>query len=169
MEKLSIKGRVWKYGDNIDTDVIIPGKYMGLKTLAEQRPHAMEGIDPAFAGKVQEGDLLVAGRNFGCGSSRETAATVIKACGIKAIIAESFSRIFFRNAINQALLVIECKGISSAVEEGDVIQYDSLTGEITNLTHSTKLRAAGVPAFLLEIMRDGGAIENFKKRQTKNG
>jgi len=164
LKELVVKGKVWKYGDNIDTDAIIPGKYMGLKTLEEQIPHTMEGVDPSFSDKVQAGDVIVARRNFGCGSSRETAATLIKACGVSAIIAESFSRIFFRNAINQALLLVECKGIFSAVEEGDIVEYASSSGVITNITKSVKLNAASLPDFLLGILQDGGAIENFKRR-----
>lgn len=164
MKKLVVKGKVWKYGNNIDTDAIIPGKYMSLKSLEEQIPHTMEGVDPSFAKKVQAGDIIVAGRNFGCGSSRETAATLIKACGVSAIIAESFSRIFFRNAINQALLLVECEGIVDAVEEGDILEYDSSSGRITNTTQAVQLNATSLPDFLLEILQDGGAIENFRKR-----
>lgn len=164
MKKLVVKGKVWKYGNNIDTDAIIPGKYMSLKSLEEQKPHTMEGVDPSFAKKVQAGDIIVAGRNFGCGSSRETAATLIKACGISAIIAESFSRIFFRNAINQALLLVECEGIVDVVEEGDILEYDSSSGRITNTTQAVQLNATSLPDFLLEILQDGGAIENFRKR-----
>lgn len=164
MKELVVRGKVWKYGHNIDTDAIIPGKYMSLKSLEEQIPHTMEGVDPSFAEKVKAGDIIVAGRNFGCGSSRETAATLIKACGVGAIIAESFSRIFFRNAINQALLVVECKGILNAVEEEDVVVYESSSGLITNTTKAVKLNAASLPDFLLAILQDGGAIENFRKR-----
>jgi 3-isopropylmalate/(R)-2-methylmalate dehydratase small subunit len=164
LKELVVRGKVWKYGNDIDTDAIIPGKYMALKSLEEQIPHTMEGIDPSFAQKVQAGDIIVAGKNFGCGSSRETAATLIKACGVSAIIAESFSRIFFRNAINQALLVVECKGIFNAVEEGDEVVYESSSGLITNTTKAVKLSAAGLPDFLLSILQDGGAIQNFRKR-----
>jgi 3-isopropylmalate/(R)-2-methylmalate dehydratase small subunit len=167
VKELAVKGRVWKYGDNIDTDVIIPGKYMGFKTLAEQLPHTMEGVDPDFAQKVKAGDIVVAGRNFGCGSSRETAATLLKKIGLAAVMAESFSRIFFRNAINQGLLLVECKGIHDAVEEGDVVEYHSASGLVRVIGKDTELPSAALPDFLLEILLDGGAIPNFRKKHEK--
>ena len=167
MKELAIKGRVWRYGDNIDTDVIIPGRYMGLKTLAEQLPHTMEGIDPDFARKVKPGDILVAGRNFGCGSSRETAATLLKEIGLSAVVAESFSRIFFRNAINRGLLLVECKGIHAAVAEGDVLEYRSASGLVRVIGRDVELPSAALPQFLLEILTDGGAIAHFRKKREK--
>jgi len=164
MQTIKIKGKVWKYGDDIDTDVIIPGKYMGLSSLQEQLPHTLEGIDPNFTKKISPGDILVAGNNFGCGSSRETAATLLKLCGLGAIIAESFSRIFFRNAINQGLLVVQCEGITKYVDEGDIIKYSSYSGLIVNETKSKKLKASSIPEFLHEILTDGGAIKHFRKK-----
>jgi 3-isopropylmalate/(R)-2-methylmalate dehydratase small subunit len=164
LKEIVVKGKVWKYGHNIDTDVIIPGKYMSLKTLEEQMPHTMEGVDPSFAGKVKKGDVLVAGRNFGCGSSRDMAAMLLKACGVAAVIAEGFSRIFFRNAINQGLLVVECKGIHDGVEEGDLLEYHSSTGVVANLTRKKEFTTVALPEFLQAILTDGGAIEHFRKK-----
>lgn len=169
MKELAVRGRVWKYGHNIDTDVIIPGKYMGLKTLEEQLPHTMEGVDPDFANKVKPGDIVVAGRNFGCGSSRETAATLLKALGVAAVMAESFSRIFFRNAINQGLLLVECNGIHGAVDEGDLVEYRSDSGVVRVVGKDIELRSAALPEFLLDILRDGGAIPNFEKKKKGEG
>ena len=131
-----MQGKVWKFGNNVDTDVIIPYKYKARsidpKVLAE---HCMEGLDPTFSKKVKLGDLIVAGKNFGCGSSREQAPVVIKACGVSAVIAESFARIFYRNALNIGLYVLVCNGISSGVEEEDILEIDMVQGIINELMY----------------------------------
>ncbi|MDD1766437.1 MAG: 3-isopropylmalate dehydratase, partial [Candidatus Methanomethyliaceae archaeon] len=119
-----IKGRVWKFGNDVDTDVIIPAKYLRSVDQTVWPKHLLEGLDPAFSSKVKAGDIIVAGKNFGCGSSREQAALAIKWAGVSVVVAESFARIFFRNAINNGLPLIECKGVNQAVDEGDVIEID---------------------------------------------
>ncbi len=159
-----LQGRVWKFSDNIDTDVIIPYKYKARsidpKELAE---HCMEGIDPEFSKKVKKGDLIVAGRNFGCGSSREQAPVSIKACGISAVIAESFARIFFRNAINIGLPAIICESISKETNEGDLIEVDLGEGIIKNLSNGKVMKANRQPEFLEKMLKAGGLIEYYKK------
>ena len=166
--KRIIVGRVHCYGNNVDTDVIIPGKYMSSTRLEDLLPHTMEGIDPEFPKRVRPGDLIVAGTNFGCGSSRETAVTLIRACGIQAIIAESFSRIFYRNAINLGLLVVECPGISGVVTSGDEVKYDLLSGLVENLTKPWIGQGTVLPEFLMRILVQGGAIEAYRKSIRSN-
>jgi len=157
-------GKVWKFGDNINTDVIIPYKHKARsidpETLAE---HCMEGIDPDFSKKIQKGDFIVAGRNFGCGSSREQAPVAIKACGISGVIAESFARIFYRNAINIGLPVLVCKGILKETNEGDIIQVDLSKGIIKNLTTTKEIGVEKQPEFLEKMLKAGGLVEYFKK------
>jgi len=153
-----------KFGNNIDTDVIIPGKYMVLIDPKELSQHAMEGLDSDFTKKVKGGAILVAGKNFGCGSSREQAPLALKYAGVKCVLAESFARIFYRNAINIGLPVVECKGVSSMVEEGDELTVDLKTGTVKNQSKGTALSATQLPPFILEILSDGGLIENLRKR-----
>ncbi|MGQ9718475.1 MAG: 3-isopropylmalate dehydratase small subunit [Nitrososphaerales archaeon] len=159
-----MKGRVWKFSDNIDTDVIIPYKYKARsidpKELAE---HCLEGIDPDFSKKVQKGDFIVAGRNFGCGSSREQAPIAIKASGISAVIAESFARIFYRNAINIGLPAIVCKGITREINESDIIEVDLSEGMVKNTTTGKSLKADRQPKFLERMLEAGGLVEYYKK------
>ncbi len=166
MNKMDIKirGRVWKFGDNINTDVIIPGRYLTIRNLSELSSHTFEPIIPNFAAKVQSGDIIVAGHSFGCGSSREEAVLVLKHLGIGAIIAESFSRIFFRNAINLGLPAIECKNITKKVEDGHELEVYLDNGLIKNLTTGETLKASSLPDFLLEIIKAGGAINILKKK-----
>ncbi len=159
---MRIKGRVWKLGDNIDTDVIIPGKYLRTLDHSIWVEHLLEGLDPGFSKKIKEGDLIVAGENFGCGSSREQAPIAIKDAGIKCVIADSFARIFFRNSINIGLPVIECKGITKIVEEGDVIEADIEKGIVK--TGKNELKAERLPEFMLDILRSGGLIAYRKKK-----
>lgn len=161
-----IKGKVWKFGDNVDTDVIIPFKYKA-ETLdpRELAKHVMEGIDPNFAKKVRPGDLMVAGKNFGCGSSREQAPLAIKAAGIAAVIAESFARIFFRNAINIGLPAIEVKGIAEKTDEGDILEVDLSQGIVRNLTKNIVFKAVPLPAMIMEILKEGGLINYLKKQR----
>ncbi|MFQ6050486.1 MAG: 3-isopropylmalate dehydratase small subunit [Candidatus Hydrothermarchaeota archaeon] len=159
---MRIKGRVWKLGDHIDTDVIIPGKYLRTLDHTIWVEHLLEGLDPDFSKKIKEGDLIVAGENFGCGSSREQAPIAIKEAGIKCVIAESFARIFFRNSINLGLPVVECKGITKMVEEGDIIEVDIENGIVK--TEKNVLKAEKLPEFMLDILKSGGLIPYRKKR-----
>ncbi len=154
-----ISGRVWKFGDNIDTDVIIPGKYLRTTDMSVFASHVMEGIDPQFSKKVQEGDIIVAGKNFGCGSSREQAPLALKHAGVACIVAESFARIFFRNAINVGLPIIEAK---VDCEEGDIIEIDLGKGLVKNKDRS--YQGTRLPDFLREILVDGGLVEHRKKK-----
>ncbi|MHA1144268.1 MAG: 3-isopropylmalate dehydratase small subunit [Candidatus Helarchaeota archaeon] len=159
---MKIKGKVWKFGDNIDTDIIIPGRYLVLRDPDEMASHAFEPIDETFAKNVQKGDIIVAGKNFGSGSSREEAPFVLKQLGIAAVVAESFARIFFRNAINLGLPLVEVKDVSTNVKKGDTIEIDVLEGIITlngKIFHGTKL-----PDFLLELITEGGALKAVRKR-----
>ncbi|NIR86869.1 3-isopropylmalate dehydratase small subunit [Candidatus Bathyarchaeota archaeon] len=159
-----ITGRAVRFEDNVDTDVILPGKYMILTNPVEMAKHAMEGLDPAFTRKVRSGAIIVAGRNFGCGSSREQAPLALKHAGVKCVLAESFARIFYRNAINIGLPVLECRGISGKVEEGDELAVDLEKGVVKNRSKNSTLQATRLPAFILEILSDGDLIEHLRKR-----
>lgn len=162
----TLRGRVWKFGDGVDTDVIIPYKYKA-KTIEPEElgPHAMEGLDPDFSKKVQKGDFIVAGRNFGCGSSREQAPVALKACGIAAVIAEGFARIFYRNAVNIGLPVITCPGVSREVEEGDEVEVDLAEGVVRNLRTGRSLVADKLPSFLSQVLEAGGLLPYYKKHR----
>jgi len=164
---MKVKAKAVKFGNNVDTDVILPGKYLVLVDPHELAKHALEGLDPAFPEKAKKGVVLVVGRNFGCGSSREQAPLALKYAGVKCVLAESFARIFFRNAINIGLPVIECKGISSAVETGDEVAVDFEAGKIENLSNGKKLQVEKLPPFILEILEDGGLIENLRRKMKK--
>jgi len=159
-----IEGRVWKFGDDVNTDLIIAGKYkydtLDMKEIAK---HAFEAVRPEFSESVREGDVIVAGRNFGCGSSREHAPLVLKVLGISAIVAESFARIFYRNSINLGLPALECKGISS-VREGDVLRINLEAGTVENLSRGDSFRFKPLPKSILEILREGGLVPYVKKR-----
>ena len=167
MDGLKVKGKVWKFGDDINTDVIIPGKYK-FKTLdmKELAKHAMEGVDPDFSRKVSRGDLIVAGKNFGCGSRREQAPRVLKEAGVSAVVAVSFARIFFRNAINVGLPVIECKDAVKETDEGDLVEIDLEKGMLKNLTKNRVYKFKPIPPPLLEILRVGGLVEYLKQYGT---
>jgi len=164
---MKVSGSAIKFGDNVDTDVILPGKYLVLIDPKELAKHALEGLDPTFPEKAKKGVIVVGGKNFGCGSSREQAPLALKYAGVQCVIAESFARIFFRNAINIGLPVIECKGISAAVENGDEIAVDFEAGEIRNLSQDQSLCVAKLPPFILEILSDGGLTENLRRRLNK--
>jgi 3-isopropylmalate dehydratase small subunit len=157
-----IRGRVWKYGDNINTDIISPGQYMSLP-VEKQALHAMEAIDPDFVGKVQPGDILVAGNNFGSGSSRETAQMVLKHLQIGAIIADSFARIFYRNSINVGLPVVEMMD-TSVIQEGDEVEVDLLAGKIINHTQGTEYKGTKLPEHLIEMVTLGGLEPYLAKK-----
>ncbi|WP_038056083.1 3-isopropylmalate dehydratase small subunit [Thermodesulfobacterium hydrogeniphilum] len=159
-----IKGKAWKFGDNIDTDVIIPARYLNTTDPEELAKHCMEDADPAFASKVNKGDIIVAGRNFGCGSSREHAPIAIKACGISCVIAESFARIFYRNAFNTGLLILECPEAASEIETGDELEIYPEEGKIINLTKNKIYHTKPLPSFMKEILEDGGLIPHIMKK-----
>jgi 3-isopropylmalate/(R)-2-methylmalate dehydratase small subunit len=159
-----IKGKVWKYGDNVNTDVMYPAKYLVHFDKEEVSKHAMEGIDPEFSKKVSPGDLIVAGNNFGSGSAREQAAMTLKYAGIGAILADTFNRTFYRNAINIGLPVISYEGISKLVAEGDTLEVELDKGIISNITKGEKYETEPTPPFLLEIIELGGAIPYYKQR-----
>ena len=164
---MKVSGTAVKFGDNVDTDVILPGKYLVLIDPNELAKHAMEGLDSTFPEKAKKGVILVGGKNFGCGSSREQAPLSLKYAGVKCVLADSFARIFFRNAINIGLPVIEHKGISAAVNNGDEVTVDFEAGMIQNVTKSESFQAAKLPPFIMEILADGGLIENLRRRLNK--
>ncbi len=159
---MTIQGKAWKYGDDINTDVIFPGKYTYTITdPKEMAEHALEDLDSEFASQVNMNDVIIAGENFGCGSSREQAATCLKYAGIGAVIAKSFSRIFFRNAINQALPVIDCKDAVDYIKSGDEVKIDFEKGEL--LWKEKTFAFKPLPAEILDIFNDGGLIPHTKK------
>jgi 3-isopropylmalate/(R)-2-methylmalate dehydratase small subunit len=164
---MKVTGKAVKFGDNVDTDVILPGKYLVLMDPKDLAKHALEGLDPTFAEKARKGVIVVGGKNFGCGSSREQAPLALKYAGVRSVLAESFARIFFRNAINIGLPVIECKGISTAVENGDELSVDLEKGEIRNVTKGRTLKGTKLPPFILQILSDGGLTENLRRRLGK--
>lgn len=151
-------GKVFKYGDNIDTDVIIPARYLNTPNMKELASHCMEDIDKEFAQKVEEGDIIVANKNFGCGSSREHAPIAIKAAGVSCVIAETFARIFYRNAINIGLPIIECPEAAKGIEEGDQVEVDFDSGMIYNKTKGTEYKGQAFPEFMQKIISNGGLI-----------
>ncbi len=157
------KGKVWIFGDDVNTDLIIPGKYLELVDPEEMAEHAMEGIDPDFPKKIQKGDIVVGGTNFGCGSSREHAPLALKYAGIGAVIAESFARIYYRNSINIGLPALECPGITEAVEEGDTVEVDVAGGTIQIIRTGAELSFTPLPDFMVEVLNDGGLVGYLKK------
>ncbi|MDR2203758.1 MAG: 3-isopropylmalate dehydratase small subunit [Nitrososphaerota archaeon] len=162
-----IKASAIKLGNNIDTDVILPGKCLIIVDHYELGKHALESIDTEFVNKTKNGIILIGGKNFGCGSSREQAPIALKYAGVKCVIAETFARIFYRNAINIGLPVIECPGISEITETGNEISIDLETGKIQNLTNNKTIHGTNLPQFIMKILTDGGLIENLRKRLNK--
>ena len=162
MTGMKVSGKAWKFGDDVNTDLIVPGKYLELVDPHEMAKHAMEGIDPDFPGKVSEGDVVVGGSNFGCGSSREHAAIALKYVGVGAVVAESFARIFYRNAINLGLPALECPGISEAVSEGDSLEIDLTGGKVVNATTGKELDFVPLPEFMVEVLGEGGLVTYIK-------
>lgn len=159
---MKLQGSVWKFGNNISTDLIAPGRYFHLRTnLPELAKHVLEDADANFAGKVQKGDIIAAGKNFGLGSSREHAAQIIKLAGIGAVLAKSFARIFYRNAINIGLTVLEVD--TDKISQGDEIEVDLSTGIIFNKTKKIEMQAKPLPEFMLRLLKDGGLVEHIKK------
>ena len=159
-----LKGKVHKYGADVNTDVIIPARYLSVSDPVELAKHCMEDIDPEFVNKVEPGDIIMATTNFGCGSSREHAPLAIKAAGISCIIAKSFARIFFRNAINIGLPLLECSQAVDKTEAGDILEVDLASGRIKNLTSGMEFTASPYPDFMAELISAGGLIEHTKKR-----
>ncbi len=156
-------GFVFKYPDNVDTDVIIPARYLNTADAQELAKHCMEDIDTSFVGKVQAGDIMVAGWNFGCGSSREHAPLVIKTCGVGVVIAKSFARIFYRNAINIGLPILECEEAAQQIQAGDRVGVDFDTGLITNYTTGRTYQAQPFPEFIQNMINKGGLLASIKE------
>jgi len=157
-----LQGKVWKFGDNIDTDLIIAARYLNTSEPKELAKHVMEDADPEFVSKMSEGDIIVAGENFGCGSSREHAPIALKAAGINAVIAPTFARIFYRNAFNMGLPIFELKE-ADEINEGDVVRVDMDSGEVINVTQGKSYKFTPIPAFMQELVDAGGLIEFAKK------
>jgi len=161
---MTFKGRVFKFGDDVDTDVIIPARYLNTTDPGLLGAHCMEGLDPDFPKKVREGDVVVGGRNFGCGSSREHAPVALKAAGVSCVVAKSFARIFYRNAFNVGLPAIECPEVVEEAEEGDVLEVDLVKGIIVNHTKGKAYGFKPLPPFMLELLQNGGLIPYVRKR-----
>ncbi len=156
---MKAEGRVFKFGSNVDTDVIIPARYLNVPDAEELAKHCMEDIDKEFVHKVSKGDIIVADKNFGCGSSREHAPIAIKAAGVSCVIAETFARIFYRNAINIGLPIIECPEAAKGIEEGDQVEVDFDSGKIYNRTKNTEFQGQPFPEFMQKIISSGGLIK----------
>ncbi|MDR1070796.1 MAG: 3-isopropylmalate dehydratase small subunit [Gracilibacteraceae bacterium] len=160
-------GKAWKFGDNIDTDAIIPARYMNKTEAAHLAAHCMEDADPGFAARVRQGDIIVGGRNFGCGSSREHAPIAIQAAGLSAVIAESYARIFFRNALNIGLPIYECAEAVRGIETGDDVEVEFSSGLIRNITKGAEYQARPLPPFMREIIAAGGLIAQIRARNVR--
>ncbi len=160
---MKAKGKVFRYNDNVDTDVIIPARYLNTSDHKELASHCMEDIDVEFVKKVQTGDLIVADKNFGCGSSREHAPIAIKASGISCVIAKTFARIFYRNAINIGLAIVECEEAVDAIKADDIVEVDFDSGVILNVTTGQSFQAQPYPEFMQKLISSGGLIEHIKK------
>lgn len=161
---MEIKGKVFKYGNDVDTDVIIPARYLNDSSQSALASHCMEDIDPDFVKKVQKGDIIVAGDNFGCGSSREHAPVAIKAAGVSLVIANSFARIFYRNSINTGLAILECPQAVSAIDAGDEVTADLSAGRIYDVTTGESFTAQPFPDFIQGIINDGGLLAHLAKK-----
>ena len=164
---MEIEGRVWKFGSDVDTDAIIPARYLNLTDGKELAKHAMEDERPEFIKGVQPGDILVAEKNFGCGSSREHAPLALKAAGISCVIAESFARIFYRNGFNQGVPLLESAEAARTIQDGDRVRVNLNTGEIVDLTQNKMFFAKPIPAFMLTLIKDGGLIPHLRKAGKK--
>lgn len=159
-----VKGNAWVYGDDINTDVIFPGRYLNIVEPDEMAEHAMEDLDTEFKGNVQNGDIVVAGKNFGCGSSREQAATCLKHAGVGAIVAKSFARIYYRNAINLGIPILVSDEAPNKISKGDELEVDLESGTIKNISKNETFEVKPLPEFILGIIKDGGLIPNLKKK-----
>lgn len=165
---MNFKGTVFRYGRDVDTDVIIPARYLNTSDPAELAKHCMEDIDKDFAAAVKEGDIIVADENFGCGSSREHAPVAIKAAGVSCVIAKSFARIFYRNSINMGLPILECAEAVDGIKAGDVVSVDADTGVIVNETSGESFQAQPFPPFIQEIIDAGGLVERTRAKMGAN-
>ena len=159
-----VSGKVFKYGDNVDTDVIIPARYLNAPSPEELAKHCMEDIDASFATTVKPGDIIVGGANFGCGSSREHAPISIRACGVRCVIAASFARIFYRNAINIGFPILECPEAAAAINNGDIVSVDFATGKIVDETTGETFQAVALPPFIEKIVEHNGLLPYLKAR-----
>ena len=166
---MKLTGKVHKYGANVDTDAIIPARYLNISDPAGLAKHCMEGIDTQFVQRVHSGDVIVAETNFGCGSSREHAPLAIKACGISCVVARSFARIFFRNAIDIGLPILECDEAVEGTQPGDILEVELETGAIKNVTRGRVFQAKPYPEFMLELIAAGGLIEHTRRRLKAKG
>jgi 3-isopropylmalate/(R)-2-methylmalate dehydratase small subunit len=162
---MNAHGTVHKYGDHVDTDVIIPARYLNTQSHKELAAHCMEDIDKTFITKVKDGDIMVAGVNFGCGSSREHAPIAIKASGISCVIAKNFARIFYRNAINIGLAILECPAASEGIDDGDEVSVDFDSGIITNVTKNQTYQAEPFPPFIKDMIAKGGLMASLKAKE----
>jgi 3-isopropylmalate dehydratase small subunit len=167
--KMILRGKAWKFGADVDTDLIIPARYLNTSDPKELAKHCMEDADPAFAGKVSPGDFIVAGNNFGCGSSREHAPIAIKTAGVSCVVAASFARIFYRNAFNLGLPILESPEAAEAVKTGDELEVDLATGKITNRSQGRIYQAQPVPSFMQELLAAGGLMPYVMKRLAGGG
>jgi 3-isopropylmalate dehydratase small subunit len=161
---MNLKGKVWKFGNDIDTDLIIPARYLNTSDPAELAKHCMEDADAAFAGKVERGDIMVAGKNFGCGSSREHAPVAIKAVGVSCVIAKDFARIFYRNSFNIGLPIFESEEAAAKISEGDTVEIDADNGVIKNITKNENYKVKPIPPFMQELVQAGGLIAYGKTK-----
>ncbi|MDW7711896.1 MAG: 3-isopropylmalate dehydratase small subunit [Deferrisomatales bacterium] len=161
---MKLRGRAWTFGADVDTDAIIPARYLNTSDPAELARHCMEDADPEFVRKMSAGDVIVAGKNFGCGSSREHAPIAIKAAGVSCVIGASFARIFYRNAFNMGLPIFESPDAAAAIREGDEVEVDADAGVIRNLTRGGEYRAAPIPPFMQELIADGGLMAHIAKK-----
>ncbi|MCX5833570.1 MAG: 3-isopropylmalate dehydratase small subunit [Deltaproteobacteria bacterium] len=164
---MKIEGRVWKFGDDVDTDLIIPARYLNISDGRELARHVFADVRPDFAGAVTAGDIIVAGRNFGCGSSREHAPLALKAAGIRAVIARSFARIFYRNAFNIGLPLMESGEAEELLQEGEKISVDLSTGKIENMTSHKTCSAQRIPDFMRNLVQTGGLVEHVRQNKLK--
>ena len=162
---MKVCGHVFKYGDNVDTDVIIPARYLNATKGEELAKHCMEDIDREFVNKVQPGDIIVAEKNFGCGSSREHAPLAIKCAGVSCVIAETFARIFYRNSINIGLPILECEAAANGIDAGDEVEVNFDTGVITDVTKGESWQSAAFPPFIQNIIKAGGLLKSLKERE----
>jgi len=164
---MKIEGRIWKFGSDVDTDAIIPARYLNQSDPKELAKHVMEEERPDFLRKLKKGDILLADKNFGCGSSREHAPLALKTAGVSCIIAKSFARIFYRNSLNLGLPLLESPEASEGIKDGDRVRVNLATGEIVNLTQNKKFRANPIPTFMQDLLKDGGLILHLRKRGLK--
>ncbi len=163
-----MKGKTWKFGDDINTDLIIPARYLNTSRPEELARHCLEGVDPEFSKKVRQGDIIIAGKNFGCGSSREHAPIALKAAGVSCIVAQSFARIFYRNSFNIGLPILECPEAVDAISEGHEVEINMESGAIRDVTHGRTYKARPIPKFMQELVRAGGLL-NYTMRRIHRG